>query len=1746
MVYSSTLFNTDPYWDDYDEEKKFLRMLFKPGRAVQGRELTQLQTIVQDQIKRFGDHVFKNGSRVLGGELSNQDVTFLRVETTDQTNFDTLDVTSLIGTDLVSNTAIGNDTRRAKVLHGITGSTSDNDNYYILMVQYVDGGGDVGSQFTAGDVVKGTTGTNTYVARVGATQGVSDTDAAIVNGVTGTAKLTTTQDGIFFVDGSFVKNDTQSTSPFSLTGASENIRDFSAPTSRIGFNIDKTIVEHTEDYTLRDPASGSFNYNAPGADRYKVDLKLDFKNFVNDSSYGASGFGDPDFIDMVRFVNGQLKATTNYTEYSEIEKNLARRTYDESGSYTTKPFEIDIRESLSDLGGPYSSSEGGSETSIAVGLQPGKAYVFGYEYETQGTQYVLIDKARTTQTLTSQPVNDAVFGQYIKVSPKANMSMTGGFGNLLSSNYPLIQLKDGGGRTGSARVRQIIPNNDFGNAAGMTAIAQTYNMYMFDIDLGSTSAGITSFGNITTVGETSLGDGSLTAGFVIGTGGTSATGGTLLFQPSFNTSIFPLPVGNSVNNVSDLSYRIYKGFTFSTTDKATVTTLSSGSDSLQFVGTSDITDDNSLFPTDKQQFYTLTCNLGGTTDAGRTGERVLTDLLKIKKSTDNKSIEIGHATTLSKQLHPGDYTLIATIDVAAPFLYRKKTKTVGTTSYAVDNGSSVSLSGSAGAYYIPLSHHDIIDVTTIQDNNNTVSTATGLAAADVKDAFILDNGQRDNYYDYGRLYLKPDLGVDGITGSINLTITYDHFTHAAGEGPFVVDSYTHATSGFTFDNIPIYTSPKTGKSYSLRNSIDFRGTKQTDNTIKPDGLSIKSSSDFRADYAHHLSRIDKVILTKERKFDVIKGIPALNPTTPPDRADAMTLYVLTVPAYTYNIDDINTKYVENKRYTMRDIGAIEKRVETLEYYTSLSLLEQQTENRSFVDASGDDIFKNGILVDAFRGHSVGDVLNPDYACSIDFENGHLRPPFTAKGVELENHSNSGITISPDGIATLNYTINPQFIWQPFASSWVKANPFNVPNFMGTLEFNDPFDNWWDENYKPTVKINSQGENDRWKVKNENTSYGFGTQWNDWEVIWSGRNITESDLYSDRGRDFLGNITTTDLTKNVEQRTSIANDAAIRSTETIKTNQGRTGIRIRKLPERLEKLVNDRIVDASVVPYMRSKTVTFNAHGLKPNTTFYPFFDGDPVSSHCGPAGGVSGGAIVSGPSGDIEGAFFSIPVGKYKSGDKLFRITDDSANNLSLTTTAADGIYYSGGVVDQRDGTIVSTRPIVSRRQVVNDDSIVRDAFDRDVYISTYENNLWIDPLAQTFTVNVNDFEDGIFLHSVDLFLQRRSENVPITLEIRPTINGYPHLSKVLPLSSVSLIPLASEIREDFPEADTYTRFKFSSPLYLTPGEYSICVRTSSQDYNLYRATNGANDLNSGGYISEQPHDGSLFVPQNSGIANVNQSESLMYRINTCLFDASGSIETRISSTEFTNESMANTVVDTFKIVSGEHSPRNTTLSTKTNLGTVLSNTDVIPNENIYLESPATLNATTDLSITSSLSTTNDDVSPVIDLKRMDIVTVSNNVNNSTDTATNGELSANANSSNSSLYGSGTDNPNKTAGSAARYVTRRVTLADGFESVNFKVLMSVNKPSEGTVQVFVKPLSTEDDTPFEDVPFIQMTADSTIPTSGNEYDFSEIVFSLGSNFDRPIKTFAVKVCLYSSSTTKVPLVKDFRAIALQA
>ena len=61
--------NVTPYYDDFDEDSNYHRVLFRPGFAVQARELTTLQTILQNQIERFGQHIFKEGSIVIPGHV---------------------------------------------------------------------------------------------------------------------------------------------------------------------------------------------------------------------------------------------------------------------------------------------------------------------------------------------------------------------------------------------------------------------------------------------------------------------------------------------------------------------------------------------------------------------------------------------------------------------------------------------------------------------------------------------------------------------------------------------------------------------------------------------------------------------------------------------------------------------------------------------------------------------------------------------------------------------------------------------------------------------------------------------------------------------------------------------------------------------------------------------------------------------------------------------------------------------------------------------------------------------------------------------------------------------------------------------------------------------------------------------------------------------------------------------------------------------------------------------------------------------------------------------------------------------------------------------------------------------------------------------------------------------------------------------------------------------------------------------
>ena len=118
-------FNVNPYYDDYDEDKKFLRMLFRPGYAIQARELTQLQTLLQKQVSRFGKHVFKNGSVVTGGEVSiSTTVLYHKLKTT-TTAGDDIDVNNFLGKGIGNAHALLSEGTLGKVVAVIEGDDTD-------------------------------------------------------------------------------------------------------------------------------------------------------------------------------------------------------------------------------------------------------------------------------------------------------------------------------------------------------------------------------------------------------------------------------------------------------------------------------------------------------------------------------------------------------------------------------------------------------------------------------------------------------------------------------------------------------------------------------------------------------------------------------------------------------------------------------------------------------------------------------------------------------------------------------------------------------------------------------------------------------------------------------------------------------------------------------------------------------------------------------------------------------------------------------------------------------------------------------------------------------------------------------------------------------------------------------------------------------------------------------------------------------------------------------------------------------------------------------------------------------------------------------------------------------------------------------------------------------------------------------------------------------------------------------------
>lgn len=405
------------------------------------------------------------------------------------------------------------------------------------------------------------------------------------------------------------------------------------------------------------------------------------------------------------------------------------------------------------------------------------------------------------------------------------------------------------------------------------------------------------------------------------------------------------------------------------------------------------------------------------------------------------------------------------------------------------------------------------------------------------------------------------------------------------------------------------------------------------------------------------------------------------------------------------------------------------------------------------------------------------------------------------------------------------------------------------------------------------------------------------------------------------------------------------------------------------------------------------------------------------------------------------------------------------------------------------------------------------------------------DPVAQTFYVNPREYPNGLFLSKADIYFSQKPETGSSStawIYITKTVNGYPSSNSYLTNSRVE-IPYASVNSPGgtsiapIPVATTFT---FSDPIHLEAGEYAIVVGSENAKYRVFVSELGSTDLATGKLISTNPDGnvGSFFMSQNARTWTADQTKDMMFNIHKCVFNTA-SLDVEIPLIKDSDSIIS----DMISITSPDKEIAGTSLKYYSKLGG-----DYIPvnnNTNTKLTARTTLSSATTPYVKFNLSSTSTNLSPVIQKDKINMKFFQNAINTKLD-----------------LLVDETD-PYK-GNAAAKYVTKKVVLADGFDATGIRVLLDVNRLHGTSVEVFFKAVASEDFAKFEDHSYIQIPLKGDVQYSSTDNDFvideyklDDFYYQLGKVNYSSFKTFIVKVVMYSDNPVNFPRVKNLRAIA---
>lgn len=1449
-------------------DKNYLRILFQPGRTVQARELNQAQSLLQAQVDRLGQSLFKPNSGIIGGDC-NFDSTSNFIDVTFSTGEDAASFGKLI--DELSDVTITSQSSgvtAVPIKAEVSGALS-----YRIFIQYRRGDGGSVNEINNG-----------IISIEGVTANVT---GEVTN--SGNAISAALSNGIFFVKGC-------------IASASEQlvIRALEPDELFDGYavlKISENQITAGADRTLFDNANGHPNFAAPGADRYQINLTLDLVDNFTDEDNVVVLLQIKD--NAVIFVENPLDGSD-----STLENILAERTFEESGSYVVENFNIEIQEVLgsdsflaryknSTAANDLSQSE--ADTKYAATLSPSVAYVRGKRVELVGPLTLLEDKGRTSSADLREGILEdgstvAAMGNYVEgvlrnadnlfspASPNSDYSPESGYGVGNGEGLPYFD--------NYSRTYNLLDSGDI--SIGTCKILSfelidgaKHRLFLHAISLNAGKK----FNDVETIQGTTVTDYG-TLNFTV-----EQKNGVKLHDTQFNSTLFKLP------------YNAVKTF-------------------------------NSIQVTER-------INLSA--DMPVSGTEVTYQLTGVAFDKSPSSITVYNADA-DKVLLPTDFSVVSSADTDSLTLNIPD----------ADAGDTISIVATA------VLNLDDLGIKTKTTETITLSESPLPAVGDVVElpgVYHLISVEDDNFelVTDGQTSTQYELAKVRCLKAGASTVDVVHWKFSGGNY-YTVNSYRNAAGGqASLDDIPFYNEERLGDFFDIR---PYPGT--------TDILAIDPYSAITGKIDYYLPRVDSIVILPNGDFSVEKGTPSLTPVAPESSANGLVLFDLAIPAYTFQASNIRVKKYNHRRYTMRDIGDIDTRVSTLEYYATLSLLEKSANDKSIFDDDGTSRFKNGIVTDGFRNFTIGNAESVDFRCHYETGRGHLYPEFDAYSIPLELTSSNNIVPSAgseftksglhNDTVTLPYN-EVEYINQPYASQFMSLVPYEYADEIGQMTLAPEADAWNDTITQPPIDIDLFGNTLVDLVKRLGN---FG--------IEGGKKVTHGP-WKEKSRQ-----------RSKENRRKLE----IIQEQTVTTEQ--------VVNEAISKSLGEFITEVEIRPYARSRAVYFRVEGLKSNSKFYFFIDDvdvtnyahqltrdDLINSHdhtetsilsndistqvtkylsdgielptwfstrwyplkASDRNGILGGAanglatggrfwryvdtiikavnssgltgderlrriyellpgfdqtslthydgadeasllqafppstITTDINGTVEGILV-IPNNeniRFASGEKTVTITNSPRNLEDESTSSASARFISNGLqTDQRTINISTVLPRIKRKTKIVERTILKH----------------MDPLAQTFTVTD---DTGIFATSIDLFFAEKAPttggnaNVPVRAYLVTTVNGYP-TGEVVPGSEV--IVNYEDVRTSA-DGSIPTTFNFSLPVYLSPDtQYAIVAFATCPDYKAYISEVGGDkvDLITGQVISAQPAVGTLFASANQRTWTAFQTKDLKFTLRRASFPA--------------------------------------------------------------------------------------------------------------------------------------------------------------------------------------------------------------------------------------------------------------------